>query len=65
LPEREARLIYFIFLVTACSVVACHVIARKRGLDLKFWIAAALLAGPFAIPFALFAKPANGATRQP
>lgn len=46
-------LIALVFLV---SIVACHVIARRRGSKPAFWAAMAALFGPLAIPFALMSK---------
>ncbi len=43
--------------VNIISAVAIYSIAYRRRADCAFWLKAALLWGPFAIPFALFARP--------
>jgi hypothetical protein len=44
-------------LLLLVSVVACHVIANRRGGNPVFWSVMGLLFGPLAIPFALLARP--------
>ncbi len=44
-------------LTTLVSIVACHLIAKKRGLKPVFWDVMGLVFGPLAIPFVCFAKP--------
>jgi hypothetical protein len=46
-----------LLILTLASVVACHLIARARGGNAVYWGVMGLLFGPFAIPFALRAKP--------
>jgi energy-coupling factor transporter transmembrane protein EcfT len=46
-----------IVVITLISIVACHKIAVSRGASGVFWGTMGLLFGPFAIPFACFAKP--------
>jgi hypothetical protein len=53
----EPMIIAALFLVTAASIVACHLIARGRGGDAVFWGVMGALFGPLAIPFAFRAKP--------
>ena len=38
-------------------IVLCHRIAKRRGARPVFWGVMGALFGPFAIPFALMAKP--------
>jgi len=44
-------------LVLLASVVACHAIAKRRGVNPVFWGLMGLLFGPLAIPCALLARP--------
>jgi hypothetical protein len=46
-----------VFVVAVGSIVACHVLAGRRGANPVYWGVMGLLFGPFAIPFAMFAKP--------
>jgi hypothetical protein len=46
-----------VFLVAVGSIVACHLLARRRGANPVYWGVMGLLFGPLAIPFAMFAKP--------
>jgi hypothetical protein len=46
-----------LLLMTLVSAVACHMIAARRGGNGVRWGIMGLLFGPFAIPFAFFAKP--------
>lgn len=39
------------------SLWVCHTVAKKRGLNLRFWHVMALMFGPLAIPFVFLAKP--------
>ena len=39
------------------SLWVCHVVAKKRGLNQRFWHIMALIFGPLAIPFIFLAKP--------
>ena len=39
------------------SAVLCHQIAKHKGNDPVFWGVMGAVFGPFAIPFALLAKP--------
>ena len=43
--------------VVLVSIVACHVIAKRRGGNPVFWGLMGAVFGPFAIPFAFLAKP--------
>ena len=38
------------------SIVACHFIAKNRGLNPVFWGVMGGIFGPFAIPFVLIVK---------
>ncbi len=46
-------------IINVISIVVCMRIARKRGTRPVFWGIMGALFGPFAIPFALIAKPGN------
>ncbi|MDH3388586.1 MAG: hypothetical protein OEN02_11830 [Gammaproteobacteria bacterium] len=43
--------------INIACVVLCHQIAKRRGAKPVFWGVMGALFGPFAIPFALLAKP--------
>ena len=43
--------------INIVCIVLCHKIAKRRGAWPAFWAAMGALFGPFAIPFALMAKP--------
>lgn len=43
--------------INIICVILCHRIAKRRGAKPVFWGVMGGLFGPFAIPFALFAKP--------
>lgn len=49
--------IFVVILVGLGSIVACHLIAHGRGGNGVYWGVMGFLFGPFAIPFAFFAKP--------
>ena len=51
-------MLYLIVGLTAISIAACHLIARRKGLSVGFWVAMGLLLGPLALPFLLVA-PSN------
>ncbi|MGB1263667.1 MAG: hypothetical protein ACPG52_12210 [Cognaticolwellia sp.] len=46
-----------LLIITLVSMVLCYVIAKRRNANAVFWLLAAFLAGPLAIPFVFFAKP--------
>lgn len=46
----------FIALNIVC-IIACHLIAKRRGAKPVFWGVMGALFGPIAIPFAFFSKP--------
>lgn len=50
-------MIAWLLVATLLSMSACYVIAGFRSGNRWFWVLMGLLFGPFAIPFALFAKP--------
>ena len=50
------NLVIFIIVVTVLSIITCHAIAKSRGAEPVFWGVMGALFGPFAIPFAFFAK---------
>jgi len=41
------------------SLWVCRSVAKKKGLSQRYWQVMALIFGPLAIPFVLFAKPAS------
>ena len=43
--------------INVLCIVVCHQIAKSRGAKTVFWGVMGALFGPFAIPFAYFAKP--------
>ena len=43
--------------INIVCIVLCHKIAMRRGARPVFWGVMGALFGPFAIPFALMAKP--------
>ena len=45
-----------LIVVNVLSMVACHLIAKSRSGDRWYWTMAGLIFGPFAIPFAFFAR---------
>lgn len=47
-----------VFLALAC-IIACHQIAKRRGLNPVFWGVMGAVFGPLAIPFVLLVKSAN------
>jgi len=46
-----------LFIPIFVSLWVCHTVAKKRGLNQRFWQMMALIFGPFAIPFVFLAKP--------
>ena len=50
-------MIPLLIVVTLLSMAACHTIAGLRSANQLKWLLIGLLFGPFAIPFAFFAKP--------
>ena len=49
--------IALLLLPVLLSVWVCNTIAKKRGLDIRFWNIMALIFGPLAIPFVFLGKP--------
>ena len=43
--------------INVICIGACHQIAKRRGASPLFWGIMGALFGPFAIPFALMARP--------
>jgi hypothetical protein len=39
------------------SIILCYYVAKYRKAKINFWVLAALVVGPFAIPFVFFSKP--------
>ena len=46
-----------IFIPIVISLWVCHSVAKKRGLNRRYWQMMAIIFGPFAIPFVFLAKP--------
>ena len=57
-------MLWVILIVTGLSMLACYQIVNARSGDRVFWVLMALLFGPFAIPFAFFAKPQSESGSQ-
>jgi len=55
-PEKRSIMIRLLIVLTVMSMAVCWWIAVSRGADWRFWLLMGLLFGPFAIPFACFAK---------
>jgi hypothetical protein len=50
--------------INIICIVLCHKIAKRRGAKPAFWAAMGAFFGPFAIPFALMAKPKTPLTES-
>lgn len=50
-------MIYALVLINLLCVVACHLIAKSRGVTPVFWGLMGAMFGPLALPFCLMAKP--------
>ncbi len=50
------------FVVNTVSTVIVYTISYRRRADCSFWLKCALLWGPLAIPFVLFARPGGRIT---
>ncbi|UAA37831.1 hypothetical protein KIH87_14135 [Paraneptunicella aestuarii] len=48
--------IIMLLLLTLLSIGCTYWIAKRRHADVRFWIMMALLFGPLALPFVLFAR---------
>lgn len=46
-----------LLIITLISMALCYYVAKSRQANTIFWLLAALLVGPLAIPFVFFAKP--------
>lgn len=55
-------MLYLILALTLFSAAACYAVARKKGLDRRYWLILGLLVGPLALPFVLLARPKRQAT---
>ncbi len=54
----------FLLIVAIISTWTCYSIAKTRGANIRFWIVMAVCFGPFAIPFAFFAKPTSAMSQD-
>ncbi len=57
-------MIALLVIVSLLSMAACYSIAKSRSADRLYWVLMGLLVGPFAIPFACFAKPETNSKPQ-
>jgi len=48
-----------LIIVNLVSIIFCYVIAKYRKAKVIYWVLAALLVGPLAIPFVFLAKPVD------
>lgn len=55
-------MLYLILAVTLFCAAACYAVARRRGLDRRYWLILGLLAGPLALPFVFLVRPKRRAT---
>jgi hypothetical protein len=55
---------YFLVFVVAVSTWLCFYVARRKNLNVQYWVLLGALAGPFAIPFVLLAKSKADSTNQ-
>jgi hypothetical protein len=46
-----------LLIINLISMVLCFYVARSRQANKVFWLLAAFLVGPLAIPFVFFSKP--------
>lgn len=45
-----------LIIISIISIILCYFIAKCRKANTKFWVLAALIFGPLAIPFVFFSK---------
>jgi hypothetical protein len=57
--QSIVMILYGSIVLYVLSIVACHYIAKRRGAKPVFWGFMGAMFGPFAIPFAFFARPEN------
>ena len=55
--EETAMFAIIVIVVSVASAVICNQIAKHRGGRAIYWSSMGLIFGPFAIPFAFFARP--------
>lgn len=48
--------LYALIVITIASAAGCYWLAARRGGDGPFWLIMGVLFGPFALPFACFAR---------
>jgi len=48
-----------LIIVNLISIILCYYIASYRKAKVIYWVLAALLVGPFAIPFVFLSKPVD------
>ena len=53
-----------LFIVNLLCMLLCYYVAKSRNANKVFWVLAALLVGPLAIPFVFFSKPVNNHKSQ-
>ncbi len=47
-----------LIIVNLISIILCYFVAKHRKAKILFWVLVSLIAGPLAIPFVFFSKPA-------
>lgn len=47
---------YLLVVIAIVSAGICYSVAKKRGLNVPFWVAMGALVGPIALPFLFMAK---------
>jgi uncharacterized membrane protein YobD (UPF0266 family) len=52
----EVKMVILLILNLICMIL-CYSVAKSRKANKTFWLLAALLVGPFAVPFVFFSKP--------
>ncbi len=51
-----SMLIFLSLLISVPFALTAYLVARKRGLRVRYWTMLGLILGPFVLPFLLFAK---------
>lgn len=64
LLRKMAIMIPIILLITLVSAVICYEIAKSRSANKLYWTVMGVLFGPFAIPFAMMARPMSDSSED-
>ena len=48
-----------VLVLSLLSMIFCFIVAKARKANTKFWLIAAILFGPLAVPFVFLSKPVN------